>query len=330
VIGSPAPADAGTSNITSNTGARRPLVSIVIPTYNRAAYLPEAIDSVLSQSYQPIEVIVVDDGSTDDTRAVLARYADRCRCEFRANQGQSSAVNYGWQIARGDILGFLGDDDCLRPGAIEKLVHALMSDDGAVMAYGDYSLIDGASRVIRQVIMKPRPYVEMVRDLRVTPGPGALQRRGALFAAGPWDPALRLVPDLDFYLRLGLRGRFVHVPGELAAFRVHETSTSFRRAEPRITAEPLRVASNFFARPDLPPEVRAVERRATAYAALMVARGHMRAHRFDDAMSGLRQAYAADWTVLCSWYGFRLMLSGLVNRAFYRVVSRRASREAPR
>jgi glycosyltransferase involved in cell wall biosynthesis len=326
VTGSRAPLDAVTSNI---TGVRRPLVSIVIPTYNRAAYLPEAIESVLSQSYQPIELIVVDDGSTDDTRAVLARYADRCRCECRTNQGQSSSLNHGWQIARGDILGYLGDDDCLRPGAVQKLVDALMSDAGAVMAYGDYSLIDGASRVIRQVVLIQRPYVEMVRDLRVTPGPGALQWRDALVAAGPWDPGLRLTPDLDFYLRLGLRGRFVHVPGELAAFRVHETSASFRRADPHITGEPLRVASNFFARPDLPPEVRAVERRATAYAALMVARGHMRAHRFDDAVSGLRRAFAADWTVLCSWYGFRLLLSGLVNRGFYRAVSRRPAREAP-
>lgn len=319
-----APADAGTSNSTS---ARRPLVSIVIPTHNRAPYLPEAIESVLSQSYQPIEVIVVDDGSTDDTRAVMERYASRCRCEWRTNQGQSAAVNYGWQIARGEILGYLGDDDCLRPAAIEKLVDALMSDDGAVMAYGDYALIDGASRVIRRVVLTPRPYVEMVRDLRVTPGPGALQWRHALLAAGPWDPALRLTPDLDFYLRLGLCGRFVHVPGELAAFRVHESSTSFRRAEPHITGEPLRVASNFFARPDLPREVRAVERRATAYAALMVARGHMRSHRFDHARDALRRAFAADWSVLCSWYGFRLLLSGLVNRAFYRVVSRRSSRE---
>jgi glycosyltransferase involved in cell wall biosynthesis len=324
VSGSQPPADAGTSNLIP-----RPLVSIVIPTYNREAYLPEAIESVLSQSYPPIELIVVDDGSTDGTREVLARYAGRCRCEFRTNQGQSSSVNHGWAIARGDILGYLGDDDCLRPGAVQTLVDALMSDPGAVMAYGDYSLIDGASRVIRQVAVMPRPYVEMVCDLRVTPGPGALQWRHALVAAGPWDPGLRLTPDLDFYLRLGLLGRFVHVPGELAALRVHESSASFRRADPRTTNEPLRVAAKFFARGDLPPEVRAVERRATAYAALMVARGHMRAHRVDDAVSSLRGAFAADWSVLCSWYGFRLLLSGLINRAFYRVVSRRPSRQAP-
>jgi glycosyltransferase involved in cell wall biosynthesis len=326
----PTPLPAAAPDGTPTMAGTRPLVSIVIPTYNRAAYLAEAIESVLSQSYQPLELIVVDDGSTDGTRAVLARYADRCRGESRANQGQSSVLNYAWGIARGDILGYLGDDDCLRPGAVEQLVRALMADDGAVMVYGDYALIDGSSRIIRRVALKPRPYVEMVRDLRVTPGPGALHRREALFAAGPWDPGLRLTPDLDFYLRLGLLGRFVHVPGELAGFRVHETSASFRAAHPRVVDEPLRVASTFFARADLPPEVRAVERSATAYAALMVARGHLRAYRLDDAVDGLRRAIASDWRVLCSWYGFRLMLSGLVNRAFYRTLARRPSREALR
>lgn len=310
------------------TASERPLVSIVIPTYNRAAYLPEAIESVLSQDYSPIELIVVDDGSTDDTQAVLARYAERCRCERRANQGQSAALNHGWQLARGEILGYLGDDDCLRPGAVTVLVRALLADPGAVMAYGDYSLIDPSSCTIRQVLFRPRPYVEMVRDLRVMPGPGALQRRTALFAAGPWDPGLRLAPDLDFYLRLGLQGRFVHVPGELAAFRVHESSATFRPADPRVVDEPLRVAQRFFARTDLPSEVRAVERSALAYAALMLARGHMRAHRYDAAMENLRLAIRWRARVLCSWYGCRLLLSGLVNRAFYRALWHRPSREA--
>ena len=268
----------------------RPLVSIVIPTYNRAAYLGEAIESVLAQDYAPIELIVIDDGSTDDTQAVLKRYAGRCLCEVQENQGQSRTLNRGWQLARGEIVGYLGDDDCLRPGAVAALVRALMADRDAVMAYGDYSLIDSASRVIRQIVFRPRPYVEMVRDLRVMPGPGALHRRAALMAAGPWDPEFRLTPDLDFYLRLGLLGRFVHVPGELAAFRVHESSATFRPADPQVVEEPLRVARRFFARGDLPPEIRAAERSASAYAALMLARGHMRAHRFGAAARSLRLA----------------------------------------
>jgi glycosyltransferase involved in cell wall biosynthesis len=305
-----------------------PLVSIVIPTYNRAAYLGEAIESVLAQDYAPIELIVIDDGSTDDTQAVLERYAGRCRCEVQENQGQSRTLNRGWQLARGEILGYLGDDDCLRPGAVAALVRALMADRDAVMAYGDYSLIDSASRIIRQIVFRPRPYVEMVRDLRVMPGPGALHRRAALMAAGPWDPEFRLTPDLDFYLRLGLLGRFVHIPGELAAFRIHERSATFRPADPQVVEEPWRVARRFFARGDLPPEIRAAERSASAYAALMLARGHMRAHRFGAAARSLRLAVRSEWRVLYQWYGVRLMLSGVVNRAFYRTLSRRPSWKA--
>jgi glycosyltransferase involved in cell wall biosynthesis len=305
-----------------------PLVSIVIPTYNRAAYLGEAIESVLAQDYAPLELIVIDDGSTDDTQAVLRRYAGRCRCETQENLGQSKTLNRGWQLARGEILGFLGDDDCLRPGAVTALVRALIADPSAVMAYGDYSLIDAASRITRQIVFRPRPYVEMVRDLRVVPGPGALQWRSATMAAGLWDPELRLTPDLDFYLRLGLLGRFVHVPGEKAAFRVHESSMTFRPGDPHVVEEPLRIARRFFARGDLPPEIRAAERSASAYAALMLARGHMRAHRLSAAARGLRLAMSSEWRVLYQWYAFRLMLSGIVNRAFYRALSLRLSWKA--
>jgi glycosyltransferase involved in cell wall biosynthesis len=310
------------------TPHERPLVSIVIPTYNRAAYLGEAIDSVLAQDYTPIELIVIDDGSTDDTPAVLSRYAGRCRSEAQQNQGQSRTLNRGWQLARGEILGFLGDDDCLRPGAVTALVHALIADRGAVMAYGDYSLIDSTSRVARQIVLQPRPYVEMVRDLRVMPGPGALQWRAAVMAAGPWDPEFRVAPDLDFYLRLGLLGRFVHVPRELAAFRVHESSATFRSADPHAVKEPLRVVRRFFARDDLPPEIRAAEPSACAYAALMLARGHLREHRFGAAAHSLRLAVSSEWRVFCEWYAFRLILSGVVNRAFYRTLSRLSSRKA--
>jgi glycosyltransferase involved in cell wall biosynthesis len=310
------------------TPHERPLVSIVIPTYNRSAYLGEAIESVLAQDYPQIELIVIDDGSTDDTAAVLSRYADRCRCEAQRNQGQARTLNRGWQLARGEILGFLGDDDCLRPGAVTALVRALIEDRDAVLAYGDYSLIDSESRVARRIVFHPRPYVQMVRDLRVMPGPGALQWRAAVMVAGPWDPEFRLVPDLDFYLRLGLLGRFVHVPRELAAFRVHEGSTTFRQADSDVVDEPLRVIRRFFARADLPPEIRAAERSASAYAALMLARGHMRAHRWGAAAHSLRLAVRSEWRVLYEWYAFRLILSGVVNRAFYRTLSRLTWRRA--
>jgi glycosyltransferase involved in cell wall biosynthesis len=310
--------------------ASSPLVSIVIPTHNRAAYLAEAIDSVLTQDYAPLELIVVDDGSTDDTQAVLARYAGRCRSEHQENQGQSAAVNRGWQLARGEIIGYLGDDDSLRPGAVATLVRALAADAGAIMAYGDYSLIDPDSRVIRRVVMRDRRYADMVRDLRVTPGPGALHRREAVFAAGLWDPDLRLTPDMDFYLRLGLLGRFIHVPQDLACFRVHETSASFRAADPRVVDEPLRVARRFFARADLPPDVRGAERSALAYAALTIARGHLRAQRFPEAVEQLRVAWRYRARVFATWYGLRLLVSGFVGRAVYRALRRRPARETPR
>jgi glycosyltransferase involved in cell wall biosynthesis len=301
-----------------------PLVSIVIPTHNRAGYLVEAIESVLAQDYPRLELIVIDDGSTDETAQVLERYEGRCRIERRSNAGQPASVNHGWELAQGEILGFLGDDDVLAAGAVTRLVGVLEAHPEAVMAYSDYSLIGSDSRVMRRISMFSRPFAEAVRDLRVTPGPGALQRRDAVRKAGPWDTALRLTPDLDFYLRLGLTGPFIHVAENLAAFRVHHGSTSFRQSDSRLADEPLRVARRFFARDDLPDDVRKAAPSALAFAAIAAARAHQRDGRPREALRALGIARRSRARALLTWYGMRLIVSSFINRAVYRVLGARA------
>src|SRR5205085_8851297 len=96
---------------------RRPLVSIVVTNYNYARYLERAVDSALRQTYRPLEVIVVDDGSTDESRTVIAGYGDRVRPVLRSNGGNAAAYNSGFAASRGDILLFLDADDALYPQA---------------------------------------------------------------------------------------------------------------------------------------------------------------------------------------------------------------------
>ena len=113
----------GTSTAASTQSARA-LVSIVIPNYNYGRYLRIAIDSALAQTYSPVEVIVVDDGSTDDSRAVIESYGKRIAPVIKTNGGHGSAINAGFAASRGDILMFLDADDELLPNAVAQVIDA--------------------------------------------------------------------------------------------------------------------------------------------------------------------------------------------------------------
>ena len=102
----------------------RPLASIIINNYNYARFLTQAVDSALNQTYPNVEVIVVDDGSTDESRAVIERYGSRIRGIFKANGGQPSAINAGFQASRGELVANLDSDDLYDPTAIEQAVDA--------------------------------------------------------------------------------------------------------------------------------------------------------------------------------------------------------------
>src|SRR5258706_2758560 len=128
-----------------------PLVSIVIPCHNQGNYLRQAIESVLSQDYSHIELIVLDDGSHDDTQAVLASYAGRFRHETHANMGQARTLNKGWGMSKGEFLSYLAADDFLLPGAVRTAVENLVSSPRIALSYLDVHVIDPQSRDFRRV-----------------------------------------------------------------------------------------------------------------------------------------------------------------------------------
>src|SRR3984957_3799504 len=106
-----------------------PLATIVIVNYNYERYIGTAIASALEQSHQPLEVIVVDDGSTDDSRQVISSYGERVRTIFQKNAGQGAAYNAGWREARGEFILFLDSDDVLAKDAIAKVAAAFRDSD---------------------------------------------------------------------------------------------------------------------------------------------------------------------------------------------------------
>jgi hypothetical protein len=205
--------------------AHTPSVSIVLATYNRREWLRLAMDSVLEQDYPDLELLVMDDGSTDGTPDLLRTYrqrhpAERFRFFSHENMGQGRTLNRGYELARGEVLGYLSDDDLLAPGAVTRLIREL-ADPDVVAAYPGYHVIDEKGEVrdtIRPIEYSP---LEAYRLIETVIGPGCLVRRPVLESTGGWDPRLHFMADFILWMRVGLAGRAVRVAEPLASWRKH-------------------------------------------------------------------------------------------------------------
>ena len=291
------------------------LVSIVIPAYNHAGYLDEAIQSVLAQTYPNVELIVLNDGSTDETAEVLRRWGDRFRWETHANMGQSATLNKGWGIAHGEILGYLSADDALTPEAVSTAIAEFLAYPDAIATYCDFNLIDPRSRIIRRVSAGDFSLSEMVATVTCPPGPGSFFKRSCYEKIDPWDISLKQMPDYDFWLRLGMQGEVMHIRKVLANFRVHPTSQTFAPMSATRADEPMRIISRFFENTSLAESLVALKPTAMANACLVSAQLHIRAARLRQAASRIKTAWLYDPKCLLSSRAARLILNALLNRA---------------
>lgn len=291
-----------------------PLVSIVVPAYNHARFVGEAIESVLSQTEPDVELIVLDDGSTDGTRDVLARFGSRLRWESHPNMGQAATLNKGWRLAGGRFLGYLSADDALHPEAVRLVLESLLASPGAVAAYPDFRLVDDLSRPVATVRTPEFSHEDLVLRAVCAPGPGALFRRSAYEAAGGWDPAYRRVPDFEFWLRLANLGPFRRVPAVLAYYRVHAGAQSFSPVAPDRADEVVRAIASALDDPGLPGPIRARRSRAQANALVHAARLHLMSGRLREGIMRVRQAAAADLPTVLGPGSLRLVAGGLWRR----------------
>jgi glycosyltransferase involved in cell wall biosynthesis len=294
------------------------LVSIIIPAFNHGRYLGQAIDSVLGQDYPNIELIVLDDGSTDNTRAVLESYGDAFHWETHPNMGQANTLNKGWQQAKGSILSYLGADDVLMPDAVSSSLAYLQGD--VVLTYGDFNLIDPSSKIIRQVAAPEFNYIEMYTKFICQPGPGVFMTRRAYEVAGGWDSTLKQMPDHDYWLRLGLVGPFVRVPKVLAAFRVHDDSQTYAISDAYKAEEPLRVIHKFIDHHALPPELFALKHVAMSSAWLFTAQLHIRAGRLQKGFAALWRSATMSPGNFFSLRTFRILFNSFLNRGLHRLI----------
>jgi glycosyltransferase involved in cell wall biosynthesis len=203
---------------------QRPLVSCVVPVFNGELYLRDALDSALQQTYRPLEVIVVDDGSTDATPDVLAAYANRVCCVRQANAGPAAARNCGVQAARGEFIAFLDADDLWHP---EKLMRQMArfearSDLDLCLTYAQNfwipELRDEEARFRGHRITRPLPaYVPST----------LLARCHFLDTVGPFDAALRFGHSTEWFLRAAVRDAVIEVLPEVLYYRrLHHSNRS--------------------------------------------------------------------------------------------------------
>lgn len=243
----------------------KPLVTVITPTYNNADYLAETIESVLSQDYDNIEYIVLDDGSSDDTVSILKQYADRIIGESHANMGEARTVNKGFGMATGQFVMVVNGDDPLLPKAISTQVTYLQAHPEVQATYPDWLEIDENSEPFMEQITWDYDYATMIRRAACVPGPAALIRKSGIDLISGRNTNYRFVSDMDFWFRLGLHGPLAHIPQFLATHRTHRASSgiAFR---PNVGKEIVAYMEMIFQQYDLPDEIQRLKGEALSSA----------------------------------------------------------------
>lgn len=206
--------------------SNKPLVSIIIPVYNGSNYLKEAIDSALNQTYQNIEVIVVNDGSIDDTEKICKKYGKKIRYFFKTNGGVSSALNLAIDNMKGEYFSWLSHDDLYLPNKIEfQMTEILKQKNIKTILYCDYNCVNSKGTEYLNIILdhkelKLKPEYAFLRGS--INGITMFIPKNAFDVCGKFDESLKCTQDYDLWWRMFNKGYiFVHLPKILTKTRIH-------------------------------------------------------------------------------------------------------------
>lgn len=211
----------------SASRARDPLVSVIVPCYNGAAFLEEALRSALAQSYPEVEVVVVDDGSTDSSAEIARRFP--VRYIRQENRGLSEARNLGIRESKGSYLVFLDADDRLKPRAVVTGLDALALRPDCAMTVGDHVFIAADSSYLADSAKERQPhcnYEALLKSNFIEMISSVLFRRSIFDEVGGFDSTLRVAEDYELYLRIARGWPICCHAVIVAEYRMHGTNTS--------------------------------------------------------------------------------------------------------
>lgn len=273
-----------------------PIISVIIPAYNSAHYLTTAVDSVIAQTFQDFEVLVIDDGSTDETEMVMQHYGPPVRYFRQRNSGVAVARNRGIEESRCRYVAFLDADDTWLPEKLERQLEALNSAPNAGACYSARILVDAALRPLR--LLRSERRGGTLEDLiclgNVVGSPSAvIASRDLLRQVGGFDREMSQCADWDMWVRLAMLTEFVYVDEPLATYRQHAANMSLNVG--LLEQDSLRVLEKGFANPSLPDSLRAQHRAAFARNYMVLAGTYFRARRYRDSVRCASHAVTLDF-----------------------------------
>jgi glycosyltransferase involved in cell wall biosynthesis len=210
----------------------RPLVSVVVPSYQQGRFLRSTLESILAQDHRPIEAVVVDGGSTDETVDVLRSFsgAPEVRWTSEKDAGVVDAVNRGLARAQGEVLTIQSSDDRFAgPHVVSEALRALEAEPDVGLVYGNVRTIDADDRVLEEERLGPFDLASYLARMTWIPQTGAFFRRSVQRSAGPWRPEVSYAADADLWLRIAFRSKVRWVDSTFGVWRRHEAQRDTSR-----------------------------------------------------------------------------------------------------
>jgi glycosyltransferase involved in cell wall biosynthesis len=255
-----------------------PLVTAIIPVYNDARFVRDAINSVLHQTYTPLECLVVNDGSDDDTSEVLRDFSNLIQIINQENRGVAAARNAGIEAARGDLVAFLDSDDVWLPDKIQNQMELIARFPNLALVYTGLHLVDEHLRFVGRIdppradqalwntLVLERPVISLSQT--------GLTPRKLLTRLGGFDERLSTSADCDMACRLALSGPIAPVPQPLTLYRIHDGQM---HRNPQATLDDMNlVFDKLFQDPSMPISIKNARRRAEANLHVAVAGAYLK------------------------------------------------------
>lgn len=214
-----------------NLSGDKVLVTILIPSFNQGRFLRETLESCLTQDYQPVEILVIDGCSTDDTLEVLREMeAPNLHWYSEPDSGVVDAVNKGLVRAQGDVITIQSADDVFLPGAVSAAVEVIKKNPYVGLVYGDIEYIDADSNIIGKEIQQDFNLASYLGRFIYIPQPGTFFTRFVMDTIGEWREQFSYAADADYWIRIATRFPVIKMAGLVARYRYHPDQRDTQRA----------------------------------------------------------------------------------------------------